>query len=887
MPIRFKRRIRLFPGVYLNIGKTGVSTTIGPRGANINIGKSGTYLNTAILGTGVSWREKIAGITPKPKSSIQPSAVISGAGPTMLTSLQPTLPPPLPEESSNEVETSDGLIGLSEQICEMRAQRAATRLEMDAINTKMQNLKKDLENLRSKFFPNKNNIRKLEDQIYQLGDVLIELDSNLALRRSELTFDLEPSLKDQYQRVISSFIKLTKSDIIWDILAKNNTDSTGLMTGTSFVVKRQPVVFDCKQIEYIVSEYEPLHMQNANGADLYFFPACIVLLKNDNDFLLVDLKEVKFAQCMQRFVELPNMVPSDAEVVDYTWSKANKDGSPDLRYKDNIRHSIANYVSLEFTSDSGLCETYFVSNVDAARNFSNELKTYLSMLNGEEVVSDAVPVPLPSSQHCTSSQIITNEYFDLLVVVRDEVNAILATMQQDNGLLELLKARMGDGELDPKEFFLYCVTYDVVRVFFEFLGESVAVKVVEKSVLAFLVNGLRKDSEIFSNVKFENFNDLVDDVKMAELTKIYLGIGRKSSPITISIRHGDDDPLKRGAQFAVPAFLSSVESTYFDQYAVVLSRLATVIAKSDGTVSRDEEATLKKIFEMIRCPVPELMQQSIKVRTVNEDQTLEDVLEELDSLVGLESVKQEVRTLMNIAKIQKEREKLELKSPKMSFHLVLTGSPGTGKTTVARIVSKIYSKLGILNKGQLVETDKSGLIAGYLGQTPAKVNKAVDSALDGVLFIDEAYSLMQGSKDDYGSEAVATLLKRMEDDRERLIVMIAGYTEEMKLFINANSGLKSRFNKYIEFPDYIPEEMLQIFEGQCQKLDYRLEQDARNKVLELFKIAYEQRDRSFGNGRYVRNIFENSVSRQANRVASLTHLTKEILTTIVSEDIPE
>ena len=194
--------------------------------------------------------------------------------------------------------------------------------------------------------------------------------------------------------------------------------------------------------------------------------------------------------------------------------------------------------------------------------------------------------------------------------------------------------------------------------------------------------------------------------------------------------------------------------------------------------------------------------------------------------------------------------------------------------------------MGILKKGQLVETDRSGLIAEYTGQTSVKVNKAVDSALDGVLFIDEAYSLVDDNKHGYGSEAIAALLKRMEDDRERLVVMVAGYTNEMIDFINANSGFKSRFNKYIEFSDYTPEEMAEIFERLCKELDYNIDDEAKIKVSSLFMTAYEQRDRSFGNGRYVRNIFEKAMELQANRVAGIFPLTKEILTSIDSVDIP-
>lgn len=180
----------------------------------------------------------------------------------------------------------------------------------------------------------------------------------------------------------------------------------------------------------------------------------------------------------------------------------------------------------------------------------------------------------------------------------------------------------------------------------------------------------------------------------------------------------------------------------------------------------------------------------------------------LDDLIGLNLVKEEIATLVNYIKMKQMRDEMSLKSPDVSYHCVFLGNPGTGKTTVARIIADIYRELGILKRGHLVETDRSGLVAEYVGQTAVKTNQMIDKALDGVLFIDEAYSLVQGSSEDYGSEAIATLLKRMEDDRDRLVVILAGYTNEMEVFINSNPGLRSRFNRYIHFEDYSAEELL-------------------------------------------------------------------------------
>ena len=233
----------------------------------------------------------------------------------------------------------------------------------------------------------------------------------------------------------------------------------------------------------------------------------------------------------------------------------------------------------------------------------------------------------------------------------------------------------------------------------------------------------------------------------------------------------------------------------------------------------------------------------------------EDPNKELASLIGLDSVKSEIRSLANLVQVQQAREKEGLKNAAMSYHLVFTGNPGTGKTTIARIIAAIYRDLGILKKGHLVETDRSGLVAGYLGQTAIKTNSVIDKALDGVLFIDEAYSLSE-EQDSYGKEAIATLLKRMEDDRDRLVVILAGYTKEMKRFISTNPGLESRFNRYIDFPDYSKDELLQIFMKQVEKFEYVLDDDALETVRGAIHKNFIKKDKQFGNARFVRNLFE-------------------------------
>ena len=256
-----------------------------------------------------------------------------------------------------------------------------------------------------------------------------------------------------------------------------------------------------------------------------------------------------------------------------------------------------------------------------------------------------------------------------------------------------------------------------------------------------------------------------------------------------------------------------------------------------------------------------------------------------DVLIQLSAVKSEINNLSNLVKVQKMRESRGMKAFNVSYHCVFTGNPGTGKTTVARIVAEIYKELGVIKKGHLVETDRSGLVAEYVGQTAPKTNAIIDSALDGILFIDEAYSLVQSGQNDFGKEAVAALLKRMEDDRDRLVVILAGYSKEMKDFIGSNSGLQSRFNRYIDFPDYNTDELMRIFEYIVKKNDFTVSKEALAKVKEIIQEEVAHKDDKFRNARFIRNLFEKIITEQANRLSTESNITNDKLNKIEEIDI--
>ena len=315
------------------------------------------------------------------------------------------------------------------------------------------------------------------------------------------------------------------------------------------------------------------------------------------------------------------------------------------------------------------------------------------------------------------------------------------------------------------------------------------------------------------------------------------------------------------------------------QYAVMMCRWATLLAKADGVVTETEKKWLAELMRLGE------ERREIGVRRTEASDDGKDPLAELEGLVGLAPVKRQVADLANLVRIRQERERRGMKTAGVSYHCVFTGNPGTGKTTVARILAGIFRDLGVLKKGHLVETDRSGLVAEFVGQTAVKTNKIIDSALDGVLFIDEAYTLVNGSKEDYGAEAIATLLKRMEDDRDRLVVILAGYTDEMRTFIESNPGLRSRFTRVIEFPDYLAEELEVIFLRLAERNQYTLTTNAMRALRARLAEAVATKDRTFGNGRFARNLFERAIERQATRLADVSDLSSDALEQIAEADI--
>ena len=383
-----------------------------------------------------------------------------------------------------------------------------------------------------------------------------------------------------------------------------------------------------------------------------------------------------------------------------------------------------------------------------------------------------------------------------------------------------------------------------------------------------------------------SYSDLYSRVQEVETPKFFTLLFKNSKEIS-SNRVSHIESLYISTIYEIGKYYSlnkqdknTVDKEKFMNYLKMLKEYTELYKESQNIAFENLDNSIIKNEEIHN----KISIDSNRIEDNPEEEALEDILNELNELIGLAGVKEEVSSLVNILKINKLRESRGFKTPQVSKHLVFLGNPGTGKTTVARLLSKIYKKLGVLEKGQLVEVDRSGLVAGYVGQTAIKTQEKIDEAMGGVLFIDEAYTLAKG-ENDFGQESIDTLLKAMEDQREDFVVIVAGYSKPMNRFLESNPGLKSRFNKSITFEDYSPNELLDIFELFCKLNDMRLSSDARDYLTQYLSELSDEKSENFANGREMRNLFEKAITNQANRLSHYNDISDEELNIIKIEDI--
>ena len=407
---------------------------------------------------------------------------------------------------------------------------------------------------------------------------------------------------------------------------------------------------------------------------------------------------------------------------------------------------------------------------------------------------------------------------------------------------------MFDGEIDKAELntindtFVTLFTYDTIKQIYdeECMGEN---------------GGIGKIPEVVKAVAEAEKKEQMGMVGTLYDTREVYGTFKQFGSILINCN---------GARL-------SREVKLLDRYLSVITEY--ILQMENMEEEEEEETTVDK-------------EKNFSVEDVESKESMEEILADIDSMIGLADVKQEIRNLVNLLVVRKMREDRGFEQPHQSMHMVFTGNPGTGKTTIARKLASIYKCLGVLETGQLVETDRSGLVAGYVGQTAEKVNEMAKKAMGGILFIDEAYSLTSSKTGgDFGQEAVDTLLKIMEDNRDKLIVIVAGYPEPMEEFLDSNPGLRSRFNKYIAFKDYTTQELFDIFKRMCNENDYKFGIGVEEKVLADIDEMLLNKNENFANAREIRNYFEKIVSNQANRIVSLGSGDVNELLTIKVEDI--
>ena len=810
MSWNFRRRIKIAPGVHINLSKKGISTSIGPRGASLTFGPNGTYLNTSIPGTGLYKRRKLSSLS-------SPSSYNTHTNPINSPNTSSTMPAGCAfalilftifnivfiigwlgdTYFINNMENpfavyflgNIGLIFLG-VIVELMRQSDDKKESTFSYNQEKDNAQSALEKL-STNEKVASDILKTYIQCLNLNEehdkemmILEEMKAskkqkvlNLipvqeakveALKETlkKIQYDADAGLSEEqkqaFQDLSDAFENLSNSD---KILFETGVTSTNSIT-------KEDTDFEFGIFNYIKSEFDiPVMKIPKSSTKFYIYPRFIIRSESSTNFIVYPIDDINIefdVVHIQEAIGSRNAGPKDAKVIESNYLYETKSGGPDRRYSYNplyITYEFGRLMIPKFSFTRSM--TYYISNKDAAEEMQKAFNQYVRLLKTDIKRETTTADEHLNNESCTAEPTVEKWDIDLSKIERPDPlleDVIKYVVSEQVGSIAEIQRKF---EIGPNRTIKICEQLETLGI----LGPN---------------RGVQGYEVLIKNIK--------------ELQK----------------------------------------------------------SSTEATTTQNTKPT--------------------RIRTKSNSR-------ELDALVGLTSVKEEIRTLSNFIQIQQKREEQGLKASSVSYHCVFTGNPGTGKTTVARIVAKIYKKLGILSKGHLVETDRAGLVAEYVGQTAVKTNKIIDSALDGVLFIDEAYSLI-GTGQDYGKEAIATLLKRMEDDRDRLVVILAGYSKEMQDFINTNPGLQSRFNRYIEFPDYSAEELLQIFEMNVQKFDYKLEKEAAVAMAEYFQNAVNNKDANFGNARFVRNIFEKTLEKQANRLSTDPDLDKDELTLITKEDLP-
>lgn len=878
-------RTEIAPGIYLDLSKVGVSPTIGVRGSSLT--RNGQYVNTGIPGTGFYERTKLVHThqahAPLSNASTDPQtahantlvvaiamaigvfcislafsflegcivwavfvvllifvAVISGMAGDKSKEVDPSLwiykakatLPKLQGETQEVLKNFIGCYELARQIeYETKVVNALEDKMRGASNAKLEQLLWEHQS-------------KLEELNRQLADVQMDVDAPLT--------DEE---KEAYGKLCDAFEQVMHSAYAWFVAPSNYGNPTEPHAQT--IGKRRQASAYVGVFDYLKSDFD-VPVLDTGDTQYYIYPKFVIKASNVCEFEVYPLTPSAITASIVKHAEA-EVKPLDAHSTEEAWLYANGDGSPDKRHTNNKLVPVYQYGCINF--DLGSTQSRFMfSNGEASERFAEALDFYVGKPNASSSSSE--------EEDAMALEKANGSFYPAMEKAATNLYLHVKSM---NGMEDVIEAMNKQHCLAVADNLPFTVNHRLALAAFAdawkcYKGLGHKIDYSKPEIIALSIFCAELGSE--------------DALSVVSSEQLMRSQGIAATKGFIKVMEDSFDTKFPDDKFFVIEILraNGIDEDVINKYAVLLYRFASILAKADGNVDEKETAWLANMVKFTESP-----NKDRETAHVAKDAP---ALQQLDKLIGLESVKEEVNKLTNFIKVQNLRKQKGMNAITLSYHCVFTGNPGTGKTTVARIVAQIYRELGILKKGQLVETDRSGLVAEYVGQTAVKTNKIIDSALDGVLFIDEAYSLVQGGGNDYGKEAIATLLKRMEDDRDRLIVILAGYDNEMKLFIDSNPGLQSRFNRYIHFSDYNAEELMAIFKLNLKKFDYELTNDAEQKIRHLFSYAVSHKDQNFGNGRYARNVLEKTLENQATRLATVSEITEQMLRTIEEHDIP-
>lgn len=800
---RFRKNITIFPGVRLNISKSGVSLTFGAKGASVSVGKDGAYLNTSIPGTGLYNRQKI--YSPKDNKGS--------------------------DQEAHKDSSYDDKCHKSNDFSDPSPQTISfpsDDLKTNSDNTNSQS--GDKMNIGMIDIPN---LGRLDPKLYDVAVYIVTNQScNTSVIQNKFIIGSNRTARIINQLEYIGVVKRSsnfKIDVLVDSIDRLNylieqLQTSGVATNS---------VGDKKQDQ-------GNNVNNkVNGARSIGFV----------DPKLYDIAGiiVKEQSCSVSFVQRKLSIGYErtSHIIDQLEQIGVIGRLPDYKFEVLVKDSSSLDSIFESLKYEGISENIFGITEEYYNNIT-------------EIVHS-------------------------LVKLYQEIKADISVMY---AIADCLPPNYGNKEQKLAALF----HADIMKVH-QYFGHSTENLKNREGFALVLLSSLILGEGYSLDVTYNSVNKLED-------------LSNRVPFVFSSLSHIFDSYQDEDFFFIGQVLKRCRRRSFYTRYFTLLYRLFSFIAKADETVTENEAKWLNKLLDLNPqrenvnivfnvgeapsykpvTPKEEIDNKEPKKQAGSSSQESTS-MQDIEKLIGLANVKTEISSLSNLVKVQQVRKERGMSVSNLSYHCVFTGNPGTGKTTVARIVAEIYKELGVLKKGHLVETDRSGLVGEYVGQTAPKTNAIIDSALDGVLFIDEAYSLVQGGQNDFGKEAISTLLKRMEDDRDRLVVILAGYSKEMGDFINSNSGLQSRFNRYIDFPDYSVDELIQIFQYTLKTNDCYATEVAIEKAKEYIKLAVDHKDQNFGNARFIRNFFEKALTEQANRLANEKNITNDMLERIEEIDV--